>query len=207
MAARASGPAPDGGGWIEEGRAVGERGGGAARRAARPRFEPEPGAEPTPAAAPAASGPLVRYARFEDVVALIRERRDVPLLVEVETGLRLVRYAPGRIEFTPAQGAAADLAQRLAAGLGRWTGARWGVSVVSEGGAPTIAEDRAAARRALEAEALEHPLVQAVMARFPHARITEIRAPGSDDAEPAIPPDPDLAEPDPAEGWDPFEDG
>ena len=50
-----------------------------------------------PVAQPAAeSGPLARYARFEDVVALVRARRDVSLLVEIETGVRLVRYAPGR---------------------------------------------------------------------------------------------------------------
>ncbi len=140
-------------------------------------------------------------------MALIRERRDVPLLVEVETGLRLVRYAPGRIEFTPAEGAASDLAQRLAAGLGRWTGARWGVSVVSDGGAPTIAEGRATARRALEARAMEHPLVQAVLERFPQARITEIRAPGPGGVQAPIPAEPDPAEPDAGEGWDPFEEG
>ena len=33
------------------------------------------------------------------MVDLIRQKRDMLLLNEVETGLRLVRYAPGRIEF------------------------------------------------------------------------------------------------------------
>ena len=123
-------------------------------------------------------------------------------MVEVETGLRLVRYAPGRIEFTPAEGAASDLAQRLAAGLGRWTGARWGVSVVSGGDAPTIAEARERERRDAEARAREHPLVQAALRRFPNARITEVRAP-----RPADPPDAAGPEPGAEGGWDPFEDG
>ena len=64
------------------------------------------------------------------------------LLVEVETSLRLARYSPGRIEFEPTPEAPPDLAARLAQRLQGWTGARWGVSVVSTGGAATIAEDR-----------------------------------------------------------------
>ncbi|MGM0586501.1 MAG: DNA polymerase III subunit gamma/tau, partial [Pseudomonadota bacterium] len=39
---------------------------------------------------------------FEDVLALIREKRDARLLVEVEGGVRLVSYQPGRICFEPA---------------------------------------------------------------------------------------------------------
>jgi DNA polymerase-3 subunit gamma/tau len=154
--------------------------------------------EPRSEAAPVAAGPLARLARFEDVVALIRERRDMALLMEVEAGLRLVRYTPGRIEFTPAEGAPRDLAQRLAAGLGRWTGVRWGVSVVSDGDRPTIAEAREAGRRDLEAEARSHPLVRAALERFPRARIVEVRPPSADVAPPPAEPGPD---------WDPFEEG
>ena len=150
--------------------------------------------------APDLPEPLARYARFEDVADLIRERRDIRLLVEVETGLRLVRYAPGRIEFTPTADAAPDLAQRLAASLGRWTGARWGVSVVSGGETPTLAEARERARSDAHTLAMEHPLVQEVLRRFPRARITEVRVPG---AEAPAAPGAETAD----EGWDPFEDG
>ena len=52
-----------------------------------------------------AAGARAAYARFEDVVELIRRMRDVKLLVDVENGVRLVSYAPGRIEFEPAPGA------------------------------------------------------------------------------------------------------
>ena len=88
------------------------------------------------AIAPEAS--LERFARFEDVVALIKRMRDVKLLVEVESHLRLANYSPGRIEFEPTPEAPRDLAQVLGARLQSWTGARWGVSVVSTGGGRTI---------------------------------------------------------------------
>ena len=155
------------------------------------------------AAAPAlAEGQLQVYGSFPQIVELIREKRDMKLLYEVETGLRLVRYAPGRIEFEPAPDAAPDLAARLSQRLQGWTGARWGVSVVSTGGAPTIAEERDREDNAARAEALANPLVMAVMTAFPGAKITDIRTPEALAAEAAA-----QALPEVEDEWDPFEDG
>ncbi|MEO0912669.1 MAG: DNA polymerase III subunit gamma/tau [Pseudomonadota bacterium] len=120
-------------------------------------------------------GPFTPYATFEDVVRLIRARRDMKLLVEVEGGLRLVKYTPGRIEFSVTETAPADLAARLAGRLQEWTGARWGVTVVSDPGAPTIAETRAKDRSDKVGQAMAHPLVQAVMAAFPGVGEGQIR--------------------------------
>jgi DNA polymerase III subunit gamma/tau len=141
------------------------------------------------------------YATFDAVVELIRERRDMKLLYEVEEGLRLVRYSPGRIEFEPAPGAAQDLAARLGQRLQGWTGQRWGVSVVSSGGAPTIAEVRHADKRQAEAEAMTNPLVQAVLAAFPGTKIAEIRS-----AEDLVQAAAVEALPEVEDEWDPFED-
>ncbi|NHB76368.1 DNA polymerase III subunit gamma/tau [Rhodobacter calidifons] len=145
------------------------------------------------------------YASFEAVVELIRQKRDILLLNEVETGLRLVHYAPGRIEFEPAPGAKPDLAARLSQRLQAWTGARWGVSVVAAGGAPTIAEQRDRELAEVRAEAEGNPLVQAIFAAFPGARIAEVRAPETltaAAAEAALP----LAEAETDDDWDPFEE-
>ncbi|MAY86702.1 MAG: DNA polymerase III subunit gamma/tau [Pseudooceanicola sp.] len=157
------------------------------------------GAAPAPAQAP--QSVLARFPSFEHVVELIRANRDVKLLVEVETGLHLVAYQPGRIEFRPADNAPNDLAQRLGSALQRWTGNRWAVSVVSDGGAATIAEVRDAAEIALRNKAGEHPLVQAVMSRFPKAAITRIRTP--QDIAAAVETE---ALPEVEDEWDPFED-
>jgi DNA polymerase-3 subunit gamma/tau len=167
-------PAPPGGGRTPARGGAGAA--GSAMTAAAVAQQPVAAPVTQPVAQPAAeSGPLARYARFEDVVALIRARRDVSLLVEVETGVRLVRYAPGRIEFEPAEGAPPDLAARLSQRLQLWTGVRWGVAVVGSGGAATIAEVRAKEKGDLEARAREHPMVQAVLAAFPGAEIREVR--------------------------------
>ena len=144
---------------------------------------------------------LARYQRFEQVVELIRANRDAKLLIDVETGIRLVTYVPGRIEFAPAETAPADLAQRLSSALQRWTGVRWAVSVVGEGGAPTIAETRDTADREIKAVAMAHPLMQAVMEAFPKARILEIRTPEQIAAAAG-----EEALPEVDEEWDPFEE-
>ncbi|MCK8464618.1 DNA polymerase III subunit gamma/tau [Aliiroseovarius sp. S1339] len=144
---------------------------------------------------------LARYTRFEDVIELIRSNRDVKLLVEVEGGLRLAAYAPGRIEFTPADGAPSDLAARLAQRLQGWTGVRWGVTLVNGCEAATITETRDGEKLALEEEAAAHPLVQAVIANFPKARITEIRT-AADMADEAAA----EALPEVDDEWDPFEE-
>jgi len=144
---------------------------------------------------------LARYARFDQVVELIRANRDVQLLIEVETYVRLARYEPGRIEFEPAPGAPGGLAQKLGQRLQMWTGVRWAVTVVNEGGEPAVAEVREAEQTALVAEARDHPLVKAVLEAFPSASITDIRAPETLKAEAA-----EAALPEVEDEWDPFEE-
>lgn len=153
------------------------------------------------------------YQDFEAVVGLIRARRDVKLLVDVETGLHLVSYSPGRITFRPADTAPSDLAQRLGARLQLWTGTRWAVSVTTaEDGDATIAQRRDAAETARRAEARAHPLVAAVLAALPGADVGAIRTPkdladaAARDALPEIPDPEDAGEDDLGAGWDPFED-
>ena len=144
---------------------------------------------------------LARFPTFEHVVELIRANRDGKLLVDVETGVRLARYQPGRIEFEPSEKAPGDLAQRLGQRLQLWTGNRWAVSVVSEGGGKTIDEVRNAERYALEQEARAHPMVQAVMDAFPKAQIKDIRSAADIAAEAQT-----DALPEVEDEWDPFEE-
>ncbi len=185
-------PAPAGGPSRPAG--TGGGGGATARAAAAPAPVPARAPDPDTVA-------LARYATFEDVVALVRSRRDMAMLVEIEEGVRLARYTPGRIEFEPAAGASPELASRIAQRLQTWTGARWGVSVVGSGGAPTIAELRAEAKGDLRSEAAAHPLVMAVLEAFPGARIKDVRAP---EVVEEVPPPPveDAALDD---DWDPFD--
>lgn len=144
---------------------------------------------------------LARFPTFDHVIELIRENRDVKLLVEVESGVQLAAYRPGRIEFVPTDDAPRDLAQRLGQRLQLWTGNRWAVTLVNDGGAPTITQVRDAAQAALEAQAAAHPMVMEVMSAFPGAKITAIRTAQDQAAEAQA-----QALPEVEDEWDPFED-
>ena len=144
---------------------------------------------------------LAHFPTFDHVVELIRANRDVKMLVEVETCLRLASYQPGRIAFTPTDNAPRDLAQRLGAGLQRWTGNRWAVTIVNDATAETIAEIRDAKDLSLRSEAEKHPMMQAVIAQFPKAKITSIRT-AEQIAAAAV----SEALPEVEDEWDPFED-
>ncbi|OWY01762.1 MULTISPECIES: DNA polymerase III subunit gamma/tau [Thioclava] len=165
------------------------RAGGGAVAAAAPAQQHDPMADA-----------LARFASFDDVVDLIARMRDMTLLLEVESNLRLVNYRPGRIEFEPTPQASRDLAATLSARLQGWTGARWGVSVVSEGGAPTIAEVKAEELAKAEAEAMKNPLVAEIFARFPGAKIEILPEEDTTAIEAEA-----LAEVE--DEWDPFEEG
>ncbi|MTH35056.1 DNA polymerase III subunit gamma/tau [Paracoccus limosus] len=172
-------------------------------------------ARPDGSAAAVAVSPdaLAGFPDFESVIELIRRMRDMKLLLDVEDHLRLVRYAPGRIDFNPTDNAPRDFAQRLAERLRGWTGGqRWAVVVVSEPGQPTISEQRAARELEARARAMENPAVQAIFAAFPQARITRIRPapqpvavekPAGEDTSPHELTEGPVAE---VEEWDPFED-
>ncbi len=170
-------PPPGPGGGIAMQGAPAAGGGGASAYASAPTGGGGASQQGGPQAALAqdAEQALARYPTFEHVVELIRTHRDMQLLVQVETGLRLAAYQPGRIEFVPTPDAPRDLAQRLGSALQRWTGNRWAVTVVNEGGGETIDEKRNAKENALRAEAEAHPMVQAVLTAFPKAKITKIR--------------------------------
>ena len=82
-----------------------------------------------------------------------------------------------------------------------WTGNRWAVTIVGKSDAETIAEVRDAKENALKSQAENHPLMQAVMATFPGAKILSIRTP-QDIAAAAVA----EALPEVEDEWDPFED-
>lgn len=193
-------PSPPGGGGGAPVPNGGGNGGGQTQAYSNTQMAGGPGGTVT-ALAPQTENALARYATFDHVVELIRKNRDGKLLMDVEADLRLVSYRPGRIEFQPSDNAPRDLAQRLGASLQRWTGNRWAVTLVNDGGAKTIQEKRNAAENAIKAEAMQHPLVQAVIAAFPKAKITEIKS-QQEIANEAMA----EALPEVEDEWDPFEE-
>jgi DNA polymerase-3 subunit gamma/tau len=179
-------------------------GGPALSGAERPSIPPPSGnlalatSQPLPQARPqvAETQPAVRLRRFEDVVALAGQQRDIALKTALERDVRLVRFEEGRIEFNLAERGSRTLPNDLSRALQAWTGQRWGVALSLESGAPTLHEKALEADRERKAGAANHPLVQAVLSKFPGAQIVNVvernAKPAEDvsDAEAAIEPEP-----------------
>jgi DNA polymerase-3 subunit gamma/tau len=133
-------------------------------------------------AAQAETASTVRLRRFEDVVAFAGEHREIVLKAALERDVRLVRFEEGSIEFNLAEGGSRTLANDLAKALHDWTGTRWMVALSSEPGAPTLHEQAQAEERERKRGAEAHPLVQAVLTRFPGAKIVDVRGRSADES-------------------------
>ena len=130
-------------------------------------------ADPAEAAAP-------RLNSFRDVLAVASAERELMLHGHLLHSVHLVRWAPPVIELRPQADAPRDLAHKLGALLQRTTGTRWTIAISTQGGEATLAEQGNAADQQRRSSAADHPLVQAIMAAFPGARIEAVRDPGAD---------------------------
>jgi len=161
----AVGSGPSGGGTGGGGSSA-PTGGGAAAIARSP--APQMQAQP-------ARDPAVSLQTFEDMLALIEARRDITLKLDVERYVRPISFRPGAIEYEPAPGAPANLAQRLVGRLKDWTGERWLIAAQGGGGGESAWESQKRREREDRAEIEQDPFVREVMQAFPGAEIVGVR--------------------------------
>jgi DNA polymerase-3 subunit gamma/tau len=130
---------------------------------------------------------------FQDLVALVAEKRDISTKMALERDVRLVRFEDGQLEIALQPTAPKSFVHDLQQKLGNWTGRRWIVVVSKEEGAPTMRAQADARQAEVERDVQSDPLVQAVLSRFPGAKVVAVtqNAPESGDAVPDAPPDDD----------------
>jgi DNA polymerase-3 subunit gamma/tau len=156
------------------------------RAQAQTQAAPRPAAEAYTPPQPTASAAGVELATLDDIVALAKAKGARLLATQLENSVHLVSVERGRIEFRPERGASPTLASDLSERLRAWTGERWIVTLASEGGAPTIHEQRVAADQARKDAVAQEPFVRAVLDTFPGAEIVAVRE-REDDTPPPMP--------------------
>ena len=170
-----------------------------AARASTPRASAEASARPQMVApAPdAQSAPAARaISSFPELVALAGEKRDLLTKAALEADVRLVRIEDGRLEVAMERSAARTLINDLSRKLEQWTGRRWTVIVSNEAGQPTLRSQNEVQKNQRERAAEADPRVQEVLARFPGAKVVEVRKLAPE------PPESDVNGEDPAENSD-----
>ena len=147
------------------------------RQSPAPRSNAETSARPqmTAPSTEVQSAPARRIASFPDLVALAAEKRDLLTKAALEADVRLVRIEDGRLEVALERSAARTLVNDLSRKLEQWTGRRWTVIVSNETGQPTLRSQNEVVRNQRERAAESDPRVQEVLARFPGARVVEVR--------------------------------
>ncbi len=165
----------------------------APRGAPRSSASAAPRVAEAPAEAPQAA-PTLSIASFEELIALAAEKRDITMKLALERDVRLVRFEDGRLEIALEPTAAKTLAHDLSRKLVSWTGNRWLVVISAEQGAPTLRAQTEARQAEIERGVQADPLVQAVLNRFPGAKIVGVTAPAAGADESEVPPAADMDE-------------
>ncbi|MBZ9683070.1 MULTISPECIES: DNA polymerase III subunit gamma/tau [unclassified Mesorhizobium] len=145
-------------------------------------------ATPTPTAfvappQPAPETQAVPLKSLADIVALADAKRDIAFKVLIKSCIRLVRIEPGRIDVSLTDDAPKMLLNDLTTKLRAWTGRNWLVSLSKEEGGQTLAEMESTKRENAFLDARNDPTVASILARFPGAKIIDVRIPDTPDAD------------------------
>jgi DNA polymerase III subunit gamma/tau len=121
--------------------------------------------------------PLQSFKTFADIIALAAERRDIKFKTDLETYVRPISVADGKIDLALEANADPGLANELSRKLEAWTGRRWIVVVSKSGGETTVKQLRKEAKDSGFQWARAQKEVQAVLKAFPNAQILNVTEP------------------------------
>jgi DNA polymerase III subunit gamma/tau len=123
---------------------------------------------------PVAAAPTLTIGSFEALIALAQEKRDISMKMALERDVRLVRCEDGQLEIALEPSAPRTFVHDLQRKLAAWTGKRWVVVVSQEQGSATLRAQAEARQAELERGVQSDPLVQAVLNRFPGAKVVGV---------------------------------
>ena len=165
---------------VSETRVIERNGGGQTMRL----VEAEPAAAPAlPQEEPQPVVEAVPVTSLADIAALADANRDMAFKVLLKRCVRLVRIEPGRLDVNLIGDAPKTLLGDLTVKLKAWTGRNWMVSLSREEGGATLAELEASKRETAILDAKSDPAVASILARFPGARVIDVRIPNAPEAD------------------------
>ena len=178
--------APNGGGVsaVAQARMPGSSGGGQTMRLVE--AQPLEMASIAPPAEPVVETPAVPVRSLADIAALADQHRDMTFKVLVKRCVRMVKLEPGRLDVNLTPDAPKTLLGDLKGKLETWTGRRWMVALSREEGSGTLAEAEASKRETAFMDAKSDPTVAAILARFPGAKVIDVRIPDAPEAETTV---------------------
>ncbi|EJF96374.1 DNA polymerase III subunit gamma/tau [Bartonella taylorii] len=112
---------------------------------------------------------------LHDIVELAERYNDIPFKLLIKEFVHPVSFEPGHITLRLAEGAPLLFARDIEKMLSQWTGKRWTITLVHEGGGPTLQEEKVAIQKKLFSNAEADPDIAKILNHFPEAKIVDIR--------------------------------
>ncbi|WP_208434355.1 DNA polymerase III subunit gamma/tau [Bartonella taylorii] len=112
---------------------------------------------------------------LHDIVELAERYNDIPFKLLIKEFVHPVSFEPGHITLRLAEGAPLLFARDIEKMLSQWTGKRWTITLVHEGGGPTLQEENVAIQKKLFSNAEANPDIAKILNHFPEAKIVDIR--------------------------------
>jgi DNA polymerase-3 subunit gamma/tau len=120
-------------------------------------------------AAPAPAAPL----DWSELVERVKRDGQHVHASKMKLQVRVAELEPGRLVYSLASGFREDLSAELRDGLLRATGERWRVEFAEQQGAPSLEEQREAAKVAEQDRIRNTPIVKAAFEAFPEAELVD----------------------------------
>lgn len=132
---------------------------------------------------------------FEKLVALFNREKEPSLAILLKDHTHLINYKPGAIEINITRQTPADFIMRVKACLKHWTGTDWTITISKAAGDDTIRDQEVARDKKRKDEALQEPIVKALLTSFPEAKLLAVRDSRIDEGGLGgdMPTDPDAA--------------
>ncbi|ATO56833.1 DNA polymerase III subunit gamma/tau [Bartonella sp. 1-1C] len=112
---------------------------------------------------------------LQDIVDLADQHNEIHFKLLIKEFLHPVSFEPQHITLRLAEEAPRSLERDIKKMLYQWTGKHWTITLVNEGGKPTLQEESVAIQKSLFADAQTDPDIAKILNHFPGAKIIDIR--------------------------------
>ena len=111
---------------------------------------------------------------FEDLIQVVIKEKEVELKYDLERNVKLVSFAPSKINITFNEKLNKNFIKILTEKLLKWTGERWIISLSKEQGEKTVYEKNLADKKDKLAKEMNSEVVKDFLSVFPDAKLINV---------------------------------
>ena len=110
---------------------------------------------------------------FNDLLELLKTKKNIPLLIELETNLKVISFELGEIQYDLVENTNSDLISNLSHFLFQHTGERWNFVRIKDNNAKTFNALKKEQNDELKELIDNNEIVQEVLKSFPGSKVVK----------------------------------